>query len=201
MTETIIYSCLIILLPIIPSLILYLAIPRQQSEVEGKYQGLNIKLKGAFGSYFILALMLLGFVTTRDITEHEFEYWTIEGQIDRVGVADPRQVNFSIQPPIRQITTDGRFLIENVPIFKGKNQRSTLNIQLVSEGKTRSQVVHLERESFVPFPTHKLEFAGNHVSIKTPIVLELARTSISDNQTAASYDPSSAQEAKPGAVQ
>lgn len=201
MKETLIYSCLIILLPIIPSLILYLAIPRQESEVAGKYQGLNIKLKGAFGSYFILALMLLGFVTTRVISEQEFEYWTVEGQIDTTGISDPRLVTFSIQPPIRQITSDGRFVIENVPIFKGKNQRSTLNVQLVSNGKTRSQVVHLERESFVPFPTHKLEFVGNHVSIKTPIVLELASASVPEVQAAGGYDPTSAQQATPEANQ
>jgi len=38
----------------------------QESEVEGQYQGLNIKLKGAFGSYFILALLLLGFITAEN---------------------------------------------------------------------------------------------------------------------------------------
>lgn len=200
MTDTIIYSCLIILLPIVPSLILYLAIPLQESEVEGEYQGLNIKLKGAFGSYFILALMLLGFVTARSITEQEFEYWTVEGQIDKAGVDDPRQVVFSIQPPVRQIASDGRFTIQNVPIAKGDKQRSTLNVQLVLNGKTRSQIVHLERKSSVPFPTHKLEFDGDYVLIKTPITLKLADSSSLENKASGNYNPRKAQKAKEGVV-
>jgi hypothetical protein len=192
--ETITYSCLIILLPIIPSLILYLAIPSQKSEVEGKYQGLNIKLKGAFGSYFILVLMLFGFVATRVATDHKFEYWTIEGVIGRDGVDDPRQVRFSIQPPVRQVTEDGRFIIENVPIAKGKNQRSTLSLQFVKNGETRSQVVHLEKHNSLPFPTHKLKFTGDHVAIETPIVLKLAASSNPNNAAAGSYNPAIAQD-------
>ncbi len=198
MTETITYSCLIILLPIIPSLILYIAIPTQENEVEGQYQGLNIKLTGAFGSYFLLVIMLLGFITTRVVTEHKFEYWTVEGRIIKDGIEDPRQVTFSIQPPIRQVTTDGRFVIEDVPISKGEIKRSTLNIQIVTNGQKRSQVVHLERSSFVPFSTHKLEFDGNHVSIITPIALELASSSNPQNQAAGSYDPTNAQDVNRG---
>lgn len=193
MAETIIYSFIIILLPIVPALILYLAIPAQQSEVEGKYQGLNIKLKGAFGSYFILALMLLGFITARVMSEQEFEYWTIEGDINSTGIDDPRQVVFSIQPPARQISLDGHFYIENVPIAKGKNQHSTLNLQFVKNGQTRSQVVHLGKNIHLPFLIHQLEFNENHVRIKTPIVLKLPGSTDPDNQAAGHYDPASAQ--------
>ena len=142
--EIITYSCLIILLPIVPSLILYLAIPMQESRVVGEYKGLNIKLKGAFGSYFIFTLLLVSFITTMVFTGHKFEYWRIEGQLDMSGINDARQVKFLIQPPVLEMSEDGRFVIENVPIFKGDKQRSTLNIQLISDNvSSKKKVVHL----------------------------------------------------------
>lgn len=53
-----------LLLPIIPAFILYKFLP-SKSQVSGPFQGLNLKLTGAFGGYFLLVLTSLGlFYTT-----------------------------------------------------------------------------------------------------------------------------------------
>lgn len=91
MNEIIVYSCLLILLPLIPAYILYAALPAQEEDdfVEGVYQGLNIKLKGAFSGYFILVLLLSGFIGARLYTDPEYEFWTIEGTVDTSIISNP----------------------------------------------------------------------------------------------------------------
>lgn len=46
----------IILLPLVPAYILYRILP-SGAEVDGPFQGLKIKLTGAFGGYFVLAML------------------------------------------------------------------------------------------------------------------------------------------------
>lgn len=172
MYEIIAYSCVIILLPIIPAYILYTAIPAQEGSVEGEYQGLNIKLKGAFAGYFILALLLTSFIGARLMTESDYEYWTVEGVLDVNNVGEPHLISFSIEPPDQQVYADGRFVINNVPIRKGKDKRSTLVLAKMSEGGRLDEVVHLEEEkrAFEAAKKYKVEFNKNGViSIHTPI--------------------------------
>jgi hypothetical protein len=47
----------ILLLPIIPAYILYKFLPASETDVSGPYQGLSLKLKGAFAGYFLLVLI------------------------------------------------------------------------------------------------------------------------------------------------
>jgi hypothetical protein len=50
----------ILLLPLIPAYIIYKFLPESETNVEGPYKKLNLKLKGAFAGYFLLVLMSLG---------------------------------------------------------------------------------------------------------------------------------------------
>lgn len=50
----------ILLLPLIPAYVLYKFLPASETDVSGPYQGLSIKLKGAFAGYFLLVLACLG---------------------------------------------------------------------------------------------------------------------------------------------
>ncbi len=50
----------ILLLPIIPAYIIYKFLPESETNVEGPYKKLNLKLKGAFAGYFLLVLLSLG---------------------------------------------------------------------------------------------------------------------------------------------
>src|SRR4028118_480786 len=47
----------ILLVPIIPAYILYKFLPQSDTDVSGPYQGLSIKLKGAFAGYFLLVIV------------------------------------------------------------------------------------------------------------------------------------------------
>ena len=47
----------ILFLPIIPAYILYKFLPASDTDVSGPYQGLSLKLKGAFAGYFLLVIV------------------------------------------------------------------------------------------------------------------------------------------------
>lgn len=175
MYEILAYSCVIILLPIIPAYILYAAIPEKESSddsVQGKYQGLNIKLKGAFAGYFILALLLTSFIGARLITGSEYEYWTVEGVVDVNKAGDPNLITFSIEPPDQQKYPNGRFVIKNVPIRKCNNRSSTLVLAKMSNGKRTEEVVNLEedKKAYEKEKRYQIKFKKEKIiSIDTPI--------------------------------
>jgi hypothetical protein len=50
----------ILLLPLLPAYIIYKFLPESETNVEGPYKKLNLKLKGAFAGYFLLVLLSLG---------------------------------------------------------------------------------------------------------------------------------------------
>src|SRR5688572_23964584 len=49
----------ILLLPLIPAFLLYKFLP-SKTNVSGPFKGLNLKLTGAFGGYFLLVLTAIG---------------------------------------------------------------------------------------------------------------------------------------------
>src|SRR6185436_18365996 len=59
-TNTFIYVlAAVLLLPLIPAFLLYKFLP-SKTNVSGPFKGLNLKLTGAFGGYFLLVLIAVG---------------------------------------------------------------------------------------------------------------------------------------------
>lgn len=97
----------ILLLPAIPAYLLYAVLP-SGADVSGPFKGLNIKLSGAFGGYFLLVLLSSGYVAVDlrgqitgledQIAELEtkmagvkrYEIWTIKGSIEPRGLPETR---------------------------------------------------------------------------------------------------------------
>src|SRR5436309_9966761 len=57
--ELVIAVSLVIILPLLPAILIYKLLPQSQSDASGPFQGLKIKLGGAFGGYFIVALLIV----------------------------------------------------------------------------------------------------------------------------------------------
>lgn len=47
----------ILIIPLIPAFIIYKFLPPSETDVSGPYQGLSLKLKGAFAGYFLLVIV------------------------------------------------------------------------------------------------------------------------------------------------
>jgi hypothetical protein len=57
--ERIITVSLVVILPLLPAIAIYKLLPHSESDAAGPFQGLKIKLSGAFGGYFITALLVV----------------------------------------------------------------------------------------------------------------------------------------------
>ena len=195
MNEIIVYSCLLILLPLVPAYILYASLPAQEGDdfVEGEYQGLNIKLKGAFSGYFILVLLLSGFIGARLYTEPEYDFWTIEGTIDTNVISNPKLVHYSIEPPVRQKYQNGKFIIENIPIKKGMIGRSTLVAIETSTGVVREHVISLvdKKQVWESENNHEIKFNNGVITIGSDIDFRSTQTieNLSDYSPQNSHAP------------
>lgn len=105
---TAIFFVIVVLLPLIPAYILYRLLPGE-TDVEGPWHGLKIKLTGAFGGYFVLVVTLL--VTSATLPT--YDVWTVHGRMhlsDRpAGMFDENTVRFTVKPPGLTVQPDGTF--------------------------------------------------------------------------------------------
>lgn len=88
----------ILLIPAAPAYLLYAVLP-SSADVSGPFKGLNIKLGGAFGGYFLLVLLSSGYVAMDlrgeigDLEDRlaglkKYEIWTIKGHIEPHGLPE-----------------------------------------------------------------------------------------------------------------
>src|SRR6185436_7938836 len=97
MTDELVLIAFAILIPITPAYILYKALP-SDAKVAGPFRGLNIRLSGAFGGYFLLVLLIFGFHYSQP--NSQYEVWEVRGQIKTDnGEAVESKVRFSLLPP------------------------------------------------------------------------------------------------------
>lgn len=112
---------LCVLLPIIPSYLLYKTLPARTT-VSGPFKGLNIQLTGAFGGYFLVLLVVVGVVFLQREPAH-YEVWRVSGKVTFKN-GGPRErlfhPDFSVQPPTLYVYPDGRFDLD-VPVRLGQD--------------------------------------------------------------------------------
>ncbi len=68
----------VILLPILPAFILFKALP-STGAVDGKLQGMEIKLGGAFAGYFAVVLLIIA--NQKTLIPLQYKQWTVTGQV------------------------------------------------------------------------------------------------------------------------
>ena len=104
--------CTVILLPIIPAYFLFHALPANNAaEVSGPWQGLNLKLGGAFAGYFIVVLMV--FSAYQMVKPHDgFQVWDVSGNITDANGQDVGPISaqdFSASPSWLEPPAGGNF--------------------------------------------------------------------------------------------
>ncbi len=71
--------CTMILLPLVPAYLLFRVLPSSSASVDGPWQGLNIKLGGAFAGYFIVVLLIFSAYHQVKPPPQGFEVWEVKG--------------------------------------------------------------------------------------------------------------------------
>ena len=103
--------CFVILLPIIPAFILFKALPATGS-VDGKLQGLEIKLSGAFAGYFAVVLLII--MNHAVLMPVQYQARTVTGQVqDEDGqYVDPlAYTNIALEPNPLTPISPGKFAL------------------------------------------------------------------------------------------
>jgi len=186
---------LIVIVPIIPAYILYKSLPARTT-VSGPFKGLNIQLTGAFGGYFVVVLLIAGFITgymhmkQKDVGSN-YELWTIEGNIKLEGEKVVQGIIFTIKPPRQDTSPNGHFVIERVPLPKELAVRPDLIIQ---KAGYETETVNL-REDNKKYKVQYLEDC-KRISVDNEVVLPKAteykgeqEAKPVDNSVEAPYDP------------
>lgn len=125
------FFVIVVLLPLVPAFILYRLLP-SQADVEGPWQGLKIKLTGAFGGYFLLVVTLL----FTSATLPTYDVWTVQGRLllsdQPAGVFDENTVRFTVKPPGLTVQPDGAFRLTlfRVPAPSGHPELPTVIVEV-----------------------------------------------------------------------
>ena len=127
-----------ILLPLTPAYILYRALPAR-TKVVGPFKGLNIQLSGAFAGYFLLVLVIIGFISTRRTPpDPTHELWKVSGKMNfdsswtDTGKDRPQ---LSLIPGAQQVYSNGEFEIQVAP-------------EVCVDGRLKFPKVFIERDGY-----------------------------------------------------
>jgi len=101
----------ILLLPMLPAYILFKTLPSSSATVSGPLQGLQLKLGGAFGGYFAVALLAV-YAHSIWSPAPAYQVWTVSGNLvddhgTPIELTDPNYV--SLTPATLQIAPGGFF--------------------------------------------------------------------------------------------
>jgi hypothetical protein len=126
MTNELLLIAFAILIPIVPAYILYKALP-STSTVEGPFQGLTIRLSGAFGGYFLLVILIFGF----HYSQPKYEVWEVQGRLQTDQGVSLEKPTLSLLPSSINVSPDGRFnvLIPTTPGINGGLRFPQLHIE------------------------------------------------------------------------
>lgn len=158
MSDNAIYLTLVvltILLPLVPAVIIYRFLP-SRTFVTGPFKGLNIQLSGAFAGYFILVLVMGGFISTRPKT---YEVWTVKGKAVLAAPAEALvESDISVRPNAVTFFGDGSFALD-IPVRR--NQAGELDFPTL--------IVHHDgyESVYIPLGGKRYAFGGPGLSVET----------------------------------
>jgi hypothetical protein len=166
-----------ILLPLTPAYILYKALPAK-TRVAGPFKGLNIQLSGAFGGYFLLVLVIVGFISTRpQRIDPRYEVWKLRGKMNFDSTwtdAQKQNLQLSLIPGNQRIYPDGSFEMLVAPEIAEGSKLKFPKLMIRQDG---FQIVTIDLDNAEPpiygqlVQTVSKDFRSKDVEVKTPIEL------------------------------
>ena len=166
-----------ILLPLTPAYILYKALPAK-ARVSGPFKGLNIQLSGAFAGYFLLVLVIFGFLGTRPRPrDPKYEVWKVTGKMkfdNSWTDTEKEKVQLSLIPGNQRIYANGDFEMLVAPEIAegGKLKFPKLLIrqdgfQIVTIDLDNAEATYGQMSQAV-----SKDFRTKDIDVKTPIELQ-----------------------------
>lgn len=158
MAEDLAYITAAVILPLIPAYILYRTLPAE-TRVKGPFKGLNIQLSGAFAGYFLLVVVVFGFVYSRPkIIMKPYEVYEVEGKIEVPPQRDAENIKLSLIPSERNVRPDGSFDFE-IPVGRGVTGETTFPSLIIEHPEYEPETVDLRDDQSNPFqPKYHVDF-------------------------------------------
>jgi len=161
-----------VILPLVPSVLIYKLFPSTPVAVSGPFAGLTVKAGGAFGAYLIVfaAALIYLVLPTRDMIDRlGRQYWIIRGDVKFV------RADGSVYPQSSGLLQDLK--IEPHP-HKFNRFRATLKVEEEGEGefpiitiripKFREHTIAIDRNS----PKFTFETYKRQIKINDPIIFQ-----------------------------
>ncbi len=178
------YILVSLLAPVLPAFVIYKLLPKSRTRVEGPFKGLQLKLGGAFGGYFLLVFMSLIFLRSWQAPpDNSYQVWKIQGRLklEPASSLDRGKVRFSIEPPDVSLTPDGRFTLALV-VKRGQTGRVEFPSVIVEQGDDYGPAVlpltGVDKGSPVAVPlddgrviTLESDAGEKVINVKEPVVL------------------------------
>jgi hypothetical protein len=102
-------SCILVLLPMIPAILIFRIFPDSTGAGEGALYGMRWKFSGAFTAYAFVALMLL-FATGKEYQTHDAEVWMVRGKVHAQHIQDiSNLLTVRSMPRTLQVESDGSY--------------------------------------------------------------------------------------------
>ena len=173
--DSIIHITVGILLPIIPAYILYKTLPAKTT-VTGPFKGLNVQLGGAFGGYFLLVLVILGFFSTQP-KPTSYEIWRVKGQVSLEQAAPAslleKDVQLSIKPPLKDVFPDGRFWLD-ILVKQKETDEGEFPTLLIDHPLYQVVSIDLNEKEYPFGPKYSKEYDKKHkeIILKESVILK-----------------------------
>lgn len=164
-----------ILLPIIPSILLFKFLPKSKAAVTGPFKGLKINLGGAVGAYFLLVLVIS--FGPSPTPPSPAEVWRVKGfvQDENGQTLASDKVNMNVQPNTVDYRNDGSF---DMKVLVNRNEMGqvempTLNVVWQPPQSFGNATVHLDKADQRLGRKYSLEInqAAHEIVITEPIKL------------------------------
>jgi len=125
-----------VLLPIIPSFIMFKFLPKSDASGEGPFKGMKIKFGGAFAGYFIIFICMVGVIETNRFFDppvsapySPYEVWHVTGQATLEDGEQLFPADIAINPPTVNVSPGGTFNLD-LPVLK--KEGNVLNFPIFS---------------------------------------------------------------------
>jgi hypothetical protein len=161
MKQDVLYIVVMILVPLAPAYLIYRNLP-SRTEVQGPFQGLQLKLTGAFGGYFLLVLCIFGFITMRQRT---FTIYTVEGKIQMKPGQAAEDISMYLAPPVLQVLDSGDFTMK----IAIENDRPEVPRLVIDSLGHYTMCIDLTEDQAGP-----VRWDGNKIKLQTPVILQAA---------------------------
>jgi hypothetical protein len=113
-------SCILVLLPMIPAVIMFKAFPSTTGEGAGVFWGWHWKFGGAFAAYLIVA-MLLYVAVKSDLQPRDVEVWTVRGKVEANQVPNIENVlQVRSVPQTLSVEADGSYEMKILVLRSGR---------------------------------------------------------------------------------